>query len=63
MRYSSARIGTSQQSIVELKPATLEVFFRNKNKTDQSTKLTADKLDRKPIATTVFPSLKIGLKS
>ena len=63
MRYSSARTRTSQQSIVELKPATVEVFFRNTNKTDQSTKLTADRLDRKPIATTVFPPPKIGLKS
>jgi hypothetical protein len=66
MRYSSARTRTSQQSVVELKPATVEVFFRNTNKTDPtaiSSKLTADKLDRKPIATTVFPPPKIGLKS
>ena len=66
MRYSSARTRTSQQSIVELKPATVEVFFRNTNKTDPTainSKLSADKLDRKPIATTVFPPPKIGLKS
>ena len=67
MRYSSARTRTSQQSIVELKPATVEVFFRNtNNKNDPTllnTKLTAERPDRKPIATTVFPPPKISLKS
>ena len=37
MRYSSARTRTSQRSIFELKPPTVEVFFRNTNKTDQTT--------------------------
>jgi len=46
-----------------LKPATVEVFFRDTNRADQTTELIADKLDRKPIASAVFPQPKIGLKS
>lgn len=71
IRYSSARSRAAQQStnVVELKPATVEVFFRNsgsKIETNNNIHInnkSADKLERKAIATTVFPPPRIGLKS